>query len=192
MSIGITDIRQGGMGPASEMNTELLLRELDAVIQHQLTVVEEDLNRTEEVIRAFHDHWMVLLNSLELHSRLRGEDHPAWDRLSEEIPFPNLLIRWLEEREVKRRHPSRAVKEAKKVSAASTPTRIEQIMDILAEQGEPMDTSDIVEALLAQGELHDVKDPRAAISAALSRGARQGLLERIDRGVYGLSKWAED
>lgn len=167
-----------------------LVEQLEEVIAETSERIESDLETAREIAHRLREDWATYRSSLQLRNRYaHGEpiDYGFTDQVMG-------LLRWVNEIE---RESRKEKYEARRRTRASGPVslqrpsppsdRIAQIRYVLEHsEGDPMDTGEITVALERHGWLQGVTDPRATVSAALSRGARLGMLERVSRGTYQL------
>ena len=73
-----------------------------------------------------------------------------------------------------------------------TEGRLRDIYEIMEEVGRPMRSKEIAERLVDRGELEGVENPESAIAAHLSRGVKQGLFWRPQRGLYAINEDVEE
>ena len=163
--------------PPTPGDRAALVRELDTVIDEHLGRLRAEISDLTNLAERIFEDWRTLASSLELRTKFAaGSPHAAADEFAN-MNLPRDLFRWLHEvQESKHRPPSRR--------AGRPGGRIDEILQLLGAAGRPMTSDEIVAAMEEKNLLDGVNDPRATVSAALSRGTRLGFFERVSRGVY--------
>ncbi|MBT8165021.1 MAG: winged helix-turn-helix domain-containing protein [Acidimicrobiia bacterium] len=164
-------------------NRDLLNRELDTVIEHHFTRLDQGLVELRSTGERLYEDFRVLASSFELRRRAGGGSRHPREEDFQRLDLPQGLFRWLHEE----RHSRGRVGHGPLLRSgpAKPPEgRVEQLLELLAAFGRSMTTDEIVETMVSKGLLEGVSDPRATVSAALSRGTRMGFFDRPSRGVY--------
>lgn len=165
---------------AARSNTRLV-SELDSVIEDHYERAEGQVSNLKVLASELLDTWRTLSASLELRRKFaEGTPHPDAQRFSE-LDLPRDLFRWLHDTRNARHQGARSAR------ARQPAGRVDEILQVLSAAGRPLSTDEIVDGMADKNLLEGVNDPRATVSAALSRGFRLGLVERVSRGVYQAS-----
>lgn len=162
-----------------------LVGELDAVIDEHLDRVRDEIADLESLAARILEDWRTLSTSLELRAKFASGARHAADEEFATMDFPRDLFRWLSD--------TRESRHGKRTHRSGRPGgRIDEILQLLLASGRPMTSDEIVTAMEEKNLLDGVNDPRATVSAALSRGTRLGFLERVSRGVYAAGQDPRD
>jgi hypothetical protein len=181
----MSEISPEGSAPSEALNRDSLKKELDAVIEHHFLRLNQGLAELRSVSERLYEDYRVLASSFELQRRAGGGSRHSREDDFNRVDVPQGLFRWLHEERLAKEIGS--FRSTRRPGSAKTPEgRVEQILDLLTTAGRSMTTEDIVEAMVSRGLLEGVADPRATVSAALSRGTRMGFLDRPSRGVYSV------
>jgi hypothetical protein len=185
------EIPHQGITAQEEPNRDSLKKELDAVIEHHFSRLNQGLTELRRVSERIYEDYRVLASSFELQRRTGGGARNPKEGEFDRLELPQGLFRWLqEERHAKEAGSLRAIRRHGPVKPPEG--RVEQILDLLTAAGRSMTTDEIVEVMVSRGLLEGVADPRATVSAALSRGTRTGFLDRPSRGIYTVPRPDEE
>jgi hypothetical protein len=165
-----------------------LVAGLEVVLEETRDRIAINLEKMRGLSEELREDWSTYRSSLNLRNRF-AHGQPIEPEFMDVM---NSTMRWLMDMDRPRRPEGGApVARAYGGGPAHRPVPMDRIAQIerviAANNGQPMDTSEITSALEARGWLRGVTDPRATVSAALSRGHRQGVLERVFRGTYQMA-----
>lgn len=125
----------------------------------------------------------ILTAALELHHRITGSQHPrdAEFQTSRRTPLGKVSAT---------RAPTPDMTSLASDERTDRPVtvpakgRLRDIYNILSTANEPVRLTDLARELQERGHLDGVENPTPATAAALSRGVKLGMFERVDRGLY--------
>jgi len=158
------------------------LKQLDRqIIEH--TGRRTDLrNQVGHLLRQLEAEDRILAAAFELHHRMTGTRHTRNEfQVSRRVPLGKGSP-----------EPASLPDDADVTSGMSAATRrtvpptgrLRDVYDILRTSDGPVRLTDLTTQLQENGRLDGVDNPTPAIAAALSRGVKLGMFDRVARGMY--------